>query len=163
MRKIIGTLLTAGLFAFAGTATEPAESKSTPSTKTSNLSKPLDPGFQVGSVKVGDTTIHFRPGGKAESITRSGNLIIYQKDGKSTFSVSPKKSTPQFIHDYTGKVVNVTGPVQTPKPAAKPAAVPEAAAPSVRVERPSPIVRPASPSFSSMPSSPFLRSNPGRK
>jgi len=163
MRKIIGTLLTAGLFAFAGTATEPAENKSTPSTKNSNLSKPLDPGFQVGSVKIGDTTMHFRPGGKAESITRSGNLTIYQKDGKSTFSASPQKSTPQFIHDYTGKVVNVTGPVQTPKPTAKTTTVPEAAAPAIRVEKPSPIVRPAGQSYSSMPSSPFLRANPGRK
>ena len=156
-----------------------------PAAEQPEQAKPLNPGSLVGSVKIGDATIVTTPGGKSEVLIESGNTVIFQKNGASTFTEVPRKGkTPQFVHDSGGKVVGPLSVGSAPKIRPRPNPVPSAASPSsgtgaeresvnrsgstrstpsARQNRPSPIERSERPSRSTMPSSPFLRPNPIRR
>ncbi|MBS1369383.1 MAG: hypothetical protein HPZ91_05435 [Lentisphaeria bacterium] len=169
------------LLCIAGAAeTEPETVSPAPPAAQSRQAKPAGQDLTAGAVKIGDTTVKTGPDGKTETLIQSGNTVIYQKGGASTFSTSPKGETPQYVQDSRGQVRQVTpAPATKPmpqrpnpagssssgssSPSASSRSEPARSTPSVRENRPSPIVRPERPSNSSMPSSPFLRPNPSRR
>lgn len=125
---------------------------------------PLTPPLETGGVELGDSTVKPGSNGKSETLIQSGNRVIYQKNGASTFRSAPKGETPQYVNDSEGRVRQVA-PVQKAKPIVS---VPNPSSssssqPSQRESRPSPIPRQERPSGSSMPRSPFLRPNPLRR
>lgn len=109
MKKLSVLLRTAVLFscisAWAGESAVKTAAPA-PAAEQPEQAKPLNPGSLVGSVKIGDATIVTTPGGKSEVLIESGNTVIFQKNGASTFTEVPRKGeTPQFVHDSGGKVV----------------------------------------------------------
>lgn len=137
-----------------------------PAAPSASSEKPLAPPLKTGGVEVGDSTVKPAADGSSETLIQSGNRVIYQKNGASTFSSAPKGQTPQYVNDGEGRVRQVT-PVQEAKPIpSRPDPVAPRSSgsqPSPRESRPSPIQRPERPSGSSMPRSPFLRPNPSRR
>lgn len=188
MKKLSVLLRTAALFGCISVwAGEPAVKTAlpAPAAEQPEQAKPLNPGSLVGSVKIGDATIVTTPGGKSEVLIESGNTVIFQKNGASTFTELPRKGeTPQFVHDSGGKVVGRCPSAarrkygrarirSLPRHRHRPVRERNAkganrsgstrSTPSARQNRPSPIERSERPSRSTMPSSPFLRPNPIRR
>ncbi|MDR0931451.1 MAG: hypothetical protein LBM70_00305 [Victivallales bacterium] len=141
MKYYLATLSAALLFCVAAGA-EVDKSSATPVS-------PVLP----GAVKVGDALSKIGTDGKPETLTRSGDTVIYQKNGASTLVATPKGKIPQYIQDSKGRVVQLT-----PAPATKP--IVHNPNPAATANRPTPVARPTRPTYSSMPSSPFLRPNP---
>ena len=116
-----------------------------------------NPSPLTGSVQSGDTTYLPLPGGKTDSLIRSGNSVIYRQNGISTFIPAENGKTPQFIPNAKGQIVGPLKPAQSPEIVRNPNPA------AIRPNAPSPVMRRGNPGYSTMPSSPFLRGNPRRR
>ena len=165
MKRLLEILCAVLLFASAavnGSDEPETVTPASPATSTSSPDKLLSPPLKTGGVELGNSTVKPGADGKSETLIQSGNRVIYQKDGASTFRSSPKGVAPQYVNDSEGRVRQVT-PVQQAKPIEARPDPAESSTPSRRESRPSPISRPERPTGSSMPRSPFLRPNPSRR
>ena len=119
MKKLSVLLRTAVLFGCISVWAGESAVKTTapaPAAEQPEQAKPLNPGSLVGSVKIGDATIVTTPGGKSEVLIETGNTVIFQKNGASTFTEVPRKGeTPQFVHDSGGKVIGPLSVGSAPK------------------------------------------------